>query len=110
MEAINNPSSFGKFEYPLVCILDHINEPEVMSDCFLWTGLTITHQACCGIGKYGGFFDCLRGFPMCKDVSNHLFWNAYHPTSKFNKELVEIIWNNGPPYTYPKSGKELSNL
>ena len=70
-------------------------------------GFTKTHQACCGIGKYGGFLNCFQGFPVCKDVYNHLFWDAYHPSSKFCKQLIEILWNNGPPYSYPKSGKEL---
>lgn len=70
-------------------------------------GFTLTDQACCGIGKYGGFLNCFQGFPVCNDVENHLYWDAYHPTSKFQKQFVDLVWNNGPPYSYPISGKQL---
>ncbi|KAH7287523.1 hypothetical protein KP509_32G059900 [Ceratopteris richardii] len=73
-------------------------------------GYTVVDTACCGIGKYGGFLNCFQGFPVCKDVQTHLFWDAYHSISRFNEQLVDMVWNNGPPYSYPYSGKDLINL
>ncbi|MCO5591696.1 hypothetical protein L7F22_045687 [Adiantum nelumboides] len=70
-------------------------------------GYTIVDHACCGVGKYGGFLNCFQGFPVCDNVDVHLFWDAYHPASKFQNQFLDLVWNNGPPYSYPYSGKEL---
>ncbi|KAH7292453.1 hypothetical protein KP509_29G069500 [Ceratopteris richardii] len=70
-------------------------------------GYTVVDHACCGIGRYGGFLNCFQGFPVCDDVQTHIFWDAYHPTSKFQQQFVEIVWNNGPPFSYPHSAQQL---
>ena len=73
---------------------------------FLCIGFKTGNTACCGIGKYNGFLTCLRGLKPCDNVEDHFYWDAYHPTSKFYPQLIDILWNNGPPYTYPKSLQE----
>ena len=69
-------------------------------------GFKTGNTACCGIGKYNGFLTCLRGLKPCDNVEDHFYWDAYHPTSKFYPQLIDVLWNNGPPYTYPKSLQE----
>ncbi|KAI5060877.1 hypothetical protein GOP47_0023382 [Adiantum capillus-veneris] len=69
-------------------------------------GYSIVDHACCGIGKYQGFPFCFQGFPVCDNVESHLFWDAYHPTSRFQEQFLDLVWNNGPPYSYPYSSKE----
>ncbi|KAH7292433.1 hypothetical protein KP509_29G067800 [Ceratopteris richardii] len=70
-------------------------------------GFSIVDHACCGVGKYGGFLNCFQGFPVCDDEEIHMFWDAYHPTSKFDKYFVDMLWNYGPPFSYPVSGKQI---
>ncbi|MCO5580355.1 hypothetical protein L7F22_034221 [Adiantum nelumboides] len=69
-------------------------------------GYTIVDRACCGFDKYQGFPLCLKGFPACENVEDHLFWDAHHPTSRFQAQFLDLVWNNGPPYSYPWSGKQ----
>lgn len=69
-------------------------------------GFKTGNTACCGIGKYKGFLTCLPGLHPCEDVEDHFYWDAYHPTQNFYPFLVDLIWNNGPPYSYPKSFQE----
>lgn len=69
-------------------------------------GFIYVNQACCGIGKFGGFLICVPEFPVCSNEEDYLFWDAYHTTDKMFKQMVDLMWENGPPYSYPISGKE----
>ncbi|MCO5557479.1 hypothetical protein L7F22_011044 [Adiantum nelumboides] len=66
-------------------------------------GFKTGNIACCGIGKYKGFLTCLPGLQPCDIVEDHFYWDAYHPTQNFYPFLVDHIWNEGPPYSYPNS-------
>ncbi|MCO5580354.1 hypothetical protein L7F22_034220 [Adiantum nelumboides] len=70
-------------------------------------GYTIVDRACCGIGNFQGLPYC---FKACQNVKDHLFWDAYHPTSRFQEQFLDLVWNNGPPYSYPYSGKQFLSL
>ncbi|MCO5591698.1 hypothetical protein L7F22_045689 [Adiantum nelumboides] len=94
------PGADFAFQDANAAILNAYNNPSAF-------GFTVVDHACCGIGKYGGFLNCLRGFPVCGNVEDHLFWDSFHPSSKFQEQFVDLVWNNGPPYSYPHSGKQL---
>ncbi|MCO5606781.1 hypothetical protein L7F22_060971 [Adiantum nelumboides] len=98
------PGSYFTFEDAYTALLTVRNNP---SDY----GYNIVDRACCSIDKYQLFPFCLKGFPSCENVEDHLFWDAHHPTSRFQAQFLDLVWNNGPPYSYPCSGKQfLSGL
>lgn len=94
------PGTVFLFNDLYVVLLEAVRNPSAF-------GFSIADQACCGIGKYGGFLNCFQGFPSCTNDEIYLYWDAYHPNSKFIEQLVDILWNKGPPYSYPVSGRQL---
>ncbi|KAH9299958.1 hypothetical protein KI387_011541, partial [Taxus chinensis] len=56
------------------------------------------NQACCGIGKFGGFFICMPESPVCRKEQYYLFWDAFHPTDRMLKQMADLLWENVPPY------------
>ncbi|EEF29144.1 zinc finger protein, putative [Ricinus communis] len=51
--------------------------------------------ACCGAGPYRGDSNCglAKGFEVCHDVSEYIFFDSIHPTEKVYKQLANLIWN-----------------
>ncbi|CAK7338953.1 unnamed protein product [Dovyalis caffra] len=57
-------------------------------------GFKEVKMACCGSGPYRGSFTCgLKGYELCDDVSEYLFFDAVHPTEKANHQIAELMWN-----------------
>ncbi|CAI8589329.1 unnamed protein product [Vicia faba] len=56
-------------------------------------GFTITSEACCGFGKYKGWFMCLSSEMACRNASNYIWWDQFHPTGTVNGILAANIWN-----------------
>ncbi|MCO5597712.1 hypothetical protein L7F22_051793 [Adiantum nelumboides] len=72
-------------------------------------GYTIVDHACCSISTLEKFPLPLC-FKACENVEDHLFWDAYHPTSRFQEQVFDLVWNIGPPYSYPYSGKQFLSV
>ncbi|MCO5562960.1 hypothetical protein L7F22_016596 [Adiantum nelumboides] len=71
-------------------------------------GYTIVDHACCSISTLEKFPLPLC-FKACENVEDHLFWDAYHPT-RFQEQVFDLVWNIGPPYSYPYSGKQFLSV
>jgi hypothetical protein len=61
--------------------------------CISLLGFNITSEACCGFGKYKGWFMCLSPEMACSNASNYIWWDQFHPTDTVNGILAANIWN-----------------
>ncbi|XP_010529639.1 PREDICTED: GDSL esterase/lipase At5g08460 [Tarenaya hassleriana] len=57
-------------------------------------GFNVTSEACCGLGKYKGWFPCIAPEMACEDASSHLWWDQFHPTDAVNAILADNVWNS----------------
>ncbi|GLJ29345.1 hypothetical protein SUGI_0578740 [Cryptomeria japonica] len=101
LRELNNqlPDSTILFNNMYIPLYDAFHNPAAF-------GFKYVNQACCGIGKFGGFLICTPEYPVCRNEEDYMFWDAYHPTDKMLKQMVDLLWENGPPYSYPVSGKQ----
>ncbi|KAL7183218.1 hypothetical protein ACSBR1_041827 [Camellia fascicularis] len=56
-------------------------------------GFNVTTDACCGLGKYKGWIMCISPEMACKNASNHLWWDQFHPTDAVNAILADNVWS-----------------
>ncbi|KAL5552290.1 hypothetical protein UlMin_002466 [Ulmus minor] len=56
-------------------------------------GFNVTTDACCGLGKYRGWMMCLSSDMACRNASNHIWWDQFHPTDAVNSILADNVWN-----------------
>ncbi|XP_031399750.1 GDSL esterase/lipase 1-like isoform X1 [Punica granatum] len=88
MQRINNPSKFGFKEGKM---------------------------ACCGSGLYRGNYSCggKRGetdYELCKDPSEYVTFDAFHPSERTHRQFAELMWSGRPPTTGPYNLRALFNL
>ncbi|KAJ4811857.1 GDSL esterase/lipase [Rhynchospora pubera] len=84
MEIITNYSRYG-FKYPLT--------------------------ACCGAGRSKGQIMCLPVLPLeCQNRNDHIFWDPYHPTARFNSIVAEVAYNGTLQTTFPMNAMQLALL
>ncbi|EEF29143.1 GDSL esterase/lipase 2 isoform X1 [Ricinus communis] len=77
LERINNPSKFGFKE---------------------------ANVACCGAGLYRGILSScglVKGYEVCDDVSDYVFFDSVHSTEKTYKQLAKLIWTGGHNVSKP---------
>ncbi|KAL2628769.1 hypothetical protein R1flu_013455 [Riccia fluitans] len=55
-------------------------------------GLVEGDQGCCGTGLIETGIACTPLTKTCKDASQYLFWDSYHPTEAFNRQAADIFW------------------
>ncbi|KAM7279364.1 hypothetical protein ACFE04_006498 [Oxalis oulophora] len=66
-------------------LLDLINKPQNY-------GFKISDRGCCGTGLIEVLFLCnQKTATVCPDVSNHVFWDSFHPTELAYKTLVRAL-------------------
>ncbi|KAK6935531.1 GDSL lipase/esterase [Dillenia turbinata] len=56
-------------------------------------GFNVTTDACCGLGKYRGFIMCISPEMACRNASNHIWWDQFHPTEAVNSILADNVWS-----------------
>ncbi|KAM7280589.1 hypothetical protein ACFE04_007723 [Oxalis oulophora] len=56
-------------------------------------GFDETTDACCGVGRYRGWIMCITPDMACKNASNHIWWDQFHPTDRVNGILADNVWN-----------------
>ncbi|XP_076950635.1 GDSL esterase/lipase At5g08460-like [Bidens hawaiensis] len=56
-------------------------------------GFSFTDTACCGLGRYNGWIMCISPGMACRNATNHLWWDQFHPTSAVNEILAENVWS-----------------
>ncbi|KAK1368854.1 GDSL-lipase 1 [Heracleum sosnowskyi] len=65
-------------------------------------GFKNTNSGCCGVGKYHGQITCLPGLTTCRNRTEYLFWDAYHPTEATNKIVSRRAYiKESPTDAYP---------
>lgn len=58
-----------------------------------YPGFNVTTDACCGLGQYRGWIMCISSDMACKNASNHVWWDQFHPTDAVNKILADNVWS-----------------
>ncbi|KAM0945024.1 putative triacylglycerol lipase [Dioscorea sansibarensis] len=64
-------------------------------------GFETSKVACCGQGPYNGLGLCTMASNLCSNRDVYAFWDAYHPTQKANRIIVNQILNGSPDYMTP---------
>ncbi|KAF2313461.1 hypothetical protein GH714_011112 [Hevea brasiliensis] len=71
------------------------------------TCFNVTTDAC-GLGKYKGWIMCIGPEMACKNASNHIWWDQYHPTDGVNAILADNVWNGlHAKMCYPMNLKDM---
>lgn len=59
----------------------------------LHAGFEEIKKGCCGTGLVEAGPLCNRFTPfVCSNISAYLFWDSFHPTQRFYKILVKILF------------------
>lgn len=67
-------------------------------------GFRESQTACCGSGSYNGDFTCQKKgstFSVCSNPSDHLWFDAAHPTDKANQAFSKEFWGGGSNLVAP---------
>lgn len=70
-------------------------------------------MACCGAGPYRGILSAcgiVKGYKVCEDVSEFVFFDYAHPTERAYKQFAKLIWSGSDIFTMPYNLKTLVNL
>ncbi|XP_065867625.1 GDSL esterase/lipase 2-like [Euphorbia lathyris] len=73
-------------------------------------GFKDSKMACCGAGVYRGMLSScglVKGYEVCEDVSEYVFFDYVHPTEKLYNQLSDIIWSGTDNDTIPYNLKTL---
>ncbi|KAK2365278.1 GDSL esterase/lipase [Trifolium repens] len=73
---------------------DYISNPKAY-------GFNTSRIACCGQGPYNGIGLCTPLSDLCPDRNLYAFWDAFHPSEKANKIIVERIMSGSKRYMNP---------
>ena len=65
------------------------------------TGFATSKVACCGQGPYNGLGLCTPASNLCPNRDLNAFWDAFHPSEKANKIIVNQILRGSAQYMYP---------
>lgn len=57
--------------------------------------------ACCGQGRYNGIGICNMLSNLCKNRNEYVFWDAYHPTERANRLIVNQMMTGTVDYMSP---------
>ncbi|KAE9608624.1 putative triacylglycerol lipase [Lupinus albus] len=75
-------------------LADIINNPNTH-------GFTVTDRACCG---------CLPMSTPCRNRSEYVFWDTYHPTQAVNNIIIDRALNGPPSDCYPVNVKQMAKM
>ncbi|URE18587.1 GDSL-like Lipase/Acylhydrolase [Musa troglodytarum] len=89
VDAINNVVM--EFNYAVRYMVHELNH-ELPNAAFTFCGFQTVTDACCGLGKYGGFIMCLLPEMACSNASTHVWWDKFHPTDAVNRIIADDRW------------------
>ncbi|KAJ4761491.1 GDSL esterase/lipase [Rhynchospora pubera] len=78
------PNATFRFGDAYDAFQDLINRPTVY-------GFNNSHAPCCTLGKIRPTLTCTPLSTLCKDRSQYVFWDEYHPTDKANELIANEI-------------------
>ncbi|KAK7337977.1 hypothetical protein VNO77_18571 [Canavalia gladiata] len=64
-------------------------------------GFITSKVACCGQGPYNGLGLCTVASNLCPNRDVYAFWDAFHPSERANKFIVQQILSGTTEYMYP---------
>ncbi|KAL9257623.1 GDSL esterase/lipase LTL1-like protein [Drosera capensis] len=64
-------------------------------------GFVTSKIACCGQGPFNGIGLCTMLSNLCPNRDQYAFWDAFHPTEKANRIIVDQIVKGSVEYMYP---------
>ncbi|KAJ6728991.1 GDSL LIPASE/ACYLHYDROLASE FAMILY PROTEIN [Salix viminalis] len=64
-------------------------------------GFVTSKIACCGQGLYNGLGLCTVVSNLCPNRNAYVFWDAFHPTERANRVLVQQLMTGTTEYMYP---------
>ncbi|XP_076890575.1 GDSL esterase/lipase At5g33370-like [Bidens hawaiensis] len=64
-------------------------------------GFITSKVACCGQGPYNGLGLCTPVSNLCPNRDVYAFWDAFHPTERANKIIVQQMISGTPDYMSP---------
>ncbi|XP_039120448.1 GDSL esterase/lipase 7-like [Dioscorea cayenensis subsp. rotundata] len=97
------PGSFFVYHNTYDTFFDMVNNPSNY-------GFTVTNEACCGSGKYGGTMSCLPYQQPCNARDKFIFWDSFHPTQAVNAIIAQRCYTPSATQCYPISAYQLSLL
>ncbi|KAI4329850.1 hypothetical protein MLD38_028190 [Melastoma candidum] len=74
--------------------MDFIKDPQKF-------GFVTSKVACCGQGPYNGLGVCNVLSNLCPDRNVYAFWDAFHPTERATRLIVQQIMTGTTDYMYP---------
>ncbi|KAG9160712.1 hypothetical protein Leryth_026781 [Lithospermum erythrorhizon] len=74
--------------------LDFINDPQAY-------GFITSKVACCGQGRFNGIGLCTGLSSVCPNRDIYAFWDAFHPSEKANRLIVQQIVQGSEQYMHP---------
>ncbi|KAL3850032.1 hypothetical protein ACJIZ3_011914 [Penstemon smallii] len=73
-------------------------------------GFVISNVACCGLGPYNGIGLCNPASRLCQNRDIYVFWDAFHPTERVNRIIVQTIFNGSQKYMSPMNLSTIMEL
>ncbi|CAL4967636.1 unnamed protein product [Urochloa decumbens] len=73
---------------------DFIDDPKAY-------GFETSTQACCGQGRFNGMGLCTMVSSLCADRDAYVFWDAFHPTERANRLIVQQFMSGSVDYIAP---------
>ncbi|KAL8488301.1 hypothetical protein ACS0TY_024090 [Phlomoides rotata] len=73
-------------------------------------GFETAKVACCGQGPYNGLGLCTIASNICEDRDKYVFWDAFHPSDRANRIIVQTIYNGSDEYMAPMNLKTIMDL
>ncbi|GAB2287174.1 hypothetical protein Dimus_021558 [Dionaea muscipula] len=74
--------------------LDFVTDPQKY-------GFVTSKEACCGQGPFNGVGLCTPFSNLCQNRDLYAFWDAFHPTEKANRIIVQEIMSGNTDYMHP---------
>ncbi|XP_059665689.1 GDSL esterase/lipase At5g33370-like [Cornus florida] len=74
--------------------LDFISDPQAY-------GFVTSKVACCGQGPYNGLGLCTPLSNLCPNRDLYAFWDAFHPSERANRLIVQQIMIGSTEYMHP---------
>ncbi|XP_062220718.1 GDSL esterase/lipase At5g33370-like [Phragmites australis] len=73
---------------------DFIDDPKAY-------GFATATEACCGQGRFNGMGLCTMVSRLCNDRDAYVFWDAFHPTERANRLIVQQFMDGSIDYISP---------
>ncbi|CAH9080506.1 unnamed protein product [Cuscuta epithymum] len=83
--------------------MDFISSPESF-------GFKTSKVACCGQGRFNGLGLCTPLSNLCPNRDEYAFWDAFHPSERANRMIVDQIMNGTTDYMHPMNLSTIMDL